>query len=439
MTKSFFIETFGCQMNKCDSELMELSMHGNGFRLAKNPGDADILIYNTCSVRQHAEDRAISRIKSTGKKTGQNKKIIVVAGCMAQRIGESLLNKNIAHLVVGTYESPKMGDIVSKYLGDKINSYLSLEPDSFTERINSGLIKSSEGSHWHRWVTITHGCENFCSYCIVPYVRGKLISFSSTSIFEYIKLLIDEGISEITLLGQNVNQYGIDIDEMPFYSLLDKIAENEKLLKINFITSHPKDFSEDIIKVIGNHKNISRSIHLPIQSGSDRVLKLMNRKYTVKHYMDIIEKIDLALDSYSISTDLIVGFPGEENDDFSETLKTVEAIRFDDAFMYAYSPRSGTPAFKLEESLSRDEKIGRLNRLINLQRSISREKLKARIDHVEKTIIERISKRSSSEVMGRTFLNHPVIIPGSKKDIGKQIMIKINNVKGSTLQGTRIA
>ncbi|MFH0974328.1 MAG: tRNA (N6-isopentenyl adenosine(37)-C2)-methylthiotransferase MiaB [Spirochaetota bacterium] len=434
---TFHIETFGCQMNKGDSELMALSLSNAGFAEATPDAVADILVFNTCSVRQHAEDRVISRIGAikSARLTGS---IIVITGCMAQRIGESLIEGGLADLVIGPYESPRIGEIVLEHFsGSGKRLYRSLLPEDFRTRIDPALADKKDSQPWHKWVTITHGCENFCSYCIVPYVRGRLISFPSDLILDYIKRLAASGIKEITLLGQNVNQYG-EAGGITFYKLLEKVADIDGLIKINFLTSHPKDFDENIVNVIRDNENISRAIHLPLQSGSDAVLTAMNRKYTIGHYLTIIEKIDAKLDRYSISTDIIVGFPGESAEDFNATLDIVRRVRFDDAFTYAYSPRSGTAAFQLKETLSKDEKIERLNALIELQRKISKEKLAARVNTREDMIAERISKRSDKELMGKTFLDHPVITPGVPDDIGKKIKIEITELKGNTLYGKRI-
>ncbi len=435
MNKRFFIETFGCQMNKSDSELMAGNLRARGFYPADTEEEADIVIFNTCSVRNHAENRALSRIASAGARKGRT---IVVAGCMAQRIGKKLIDEGIADLVIGPYQAPIAGEILELFFSSRQNLFLSQDVRDFHPRINPDAAPESAQS-WHQWVTITHGCENFCAYCIVPYVRGKLISFPSKTIIEYIKILAGGGTTEITLLGQNVNQYGQDSGDIPFHRLLEKVAEVPKILKINFLTSHPKDFSVETLEVIRDHPNISRAVHLPLQSGSDRILRAMNRRYTMAHYYGIIGDMERILGDYAISTDLIVGFPGETEEDFKLTLEAVRRIRFDEAFTYAYSPREGTAAHSLHETLSMDEKLARLNELIAVQRKIAREKLTRRIDRKEDALVEAISKKSLKEVMGKTFLNHPVVLPGGSNDIGRIVKIKILKIIGNTLYAERIA
>ncbi|HPJ39060.1 MAG TPA: tRNA (N6-isopentenyl adenosine(37)-C2)-methylthiotransferase MiaB [Spirochaetota bacterium] len=437
---SYYIETFGCQMNKNDSDLMGLSMNRNGFHRAENPGSADILIFNTCSVRNHAENRAIARMKSSRGLPGGRNKLVVCTGCMAQRIGNDLIQNGTADIVAGPYQSPKIGEIVAARLahhGTRI--FISQDINNFSGRIDERLPFERDPGNWHEWVTITHGCENFCSYCIVPHVRGKLISFPSEKILSYIRDLTAQGVTEITLLGQNVNQYGMDCGEIPFYRLLEKTASIEGLNRVNFLTSHPKDFSNDIVRVIKDNPAISRAIHLPLQSGSDRILKLMNRGYTIDDYRRITDTIASEIEHFSLSTDLIVGFPGETDEEYRETLRAVETLQFDEAYTYAYSPRSGTAAFDLGEGITPDEKRDRLAQLIELQRNISRGKLERRIDCTEEMIIETISKKSSREVMGKTFLNHPVVLPGLPEDIGKKIRVRIKGLKGATLYGERTA
>lgn len=427
-------------MNKNDSDLMGLSMNRNGFLPSEGPESADIVIFNTCSVRSHAENRAIARMKSARGLPGGRHKLVVCAGCMAQRIGNDLIQNGTADIAAGPYQSPEIGDLIASWLEQqRTRTFLSQEAEDFSGRIDEGRALERDPGEWHEWVTITHGCENFCSYCIVPYVRGRLISFPSEKILGYIRGLTARGVTEITLLGQNVNQYGMDCGEIPFYRLLEKTAAIEGLNRINFLTSHPKDFSTDIIKVIKHNGNVSRSIHLPLQSGSDRVLSLMNRGYSMKDYRGIVDAIASEIDDFSISTDLIVGFPGETDGEYRETLLAAETIRFDEAYMYAYSPRSGTAACDLAETITPDEKKDRLAQLIELQRSISRTKLEGRIDRTEEMIIEAISKKSQKEVAGKTFLNHPVVVPGTPEDIGKKIRVRITGLKGATLYGERTA
>ncbi len=426
-------------MNKGDSELITLSMIENGFTQTANEETADICIFNTCSVREHAEKRALAKISIARSRKPAKQRLVVVAGCMAQRIGEELVLKGKADLAAGPYQSPELGTIIRTHIDKhRCKLFLSQEGADFSERINFDLVKNKDIYPWHKWVTITHGCENFCAYCIVPYVRGKLISFPSEKILNYIRELAAEGIIEITLLGQNVNQYGQDCGEIPFYQLLEKTAAIEGLKKINFLTSHPMDFNSVIADVIKDNSNISRSIHLPLQSGSDPVLKAMNRKYTLSDYHRIIDTLKNRLDDFSISTDLIVGFPGETDADFRNTLKAVTDIRYDEAFMYAYSPREGTPAFTLKEELTRAEKIERLNELIALQRKISLEKRESRINRIELVIAEKSSRRSTLEVSGKTFLNHTVVFNGSSADIGKETRVEIIEVNGSTLVGKKL-
>ncbi|HPS86518.1 MAG TPA: tRNA (N6-isopentenyl adenosine(37)-C2)-methylthiotransferase MiaB [Spirochaetota bacterium] len=439
MNRTFRIETFGCQMNVGDSELIRLSLIKNGFIETGNPGDADICIYNTCSVRDNAEKRALARI-STAKGIGTVKKrLIVVAGCMAQRLGEELVKKKIASIVIGPYQSPRLGEILNEFLKNKKNKlFISQDGENFAERLTPELLENRDVEPWHKWVTITHGCENFCAYCIVPYVRGKLISFPSGRILKFIKELADSGVIEITLLGQNVNQYGQDSGDIPFHKLLEKTASINGLKKINFMTSHPMDFNEETIHVINNSSNISRGIHLPMQSGSDRILSAMNRKYTKAHYYSVIEKIKKIIPDYAISTDLITGFPGETVDEFNETLEAVKKIQFDEAFMFSYSPRMGTPSYSMKETISEKEKAARLHELILIQREISLEKLKKRVNNRERVIAEKVSKKSGSEVAGKTFLNHPVVFSGDINDIGRETFVEISEVRGSTLFGRKI-
>ena len=437
MPRSYRIETFGCQMNKSDSELMELSLEAEGFVKTDDLYSADVVIYNTCSVRKRAEDHATAKIRET--RAHQKKgSVLVLAGCMAQRTGEDFVKRRWADLVVGPYQSPKVGSIVAELLKTKSAPRVFVSQDSldFAPRLDDQLGTRIEETPHHRWVTITHGCENFCTYCIVPYVRGKLISFPSQSILTHIDSLVRQGTTEITLLGQNVNQYGQDNGDMPFWKLLEAAAARPGIIRVNFLTSHPKDFCEDTVKVIRDNANVSRGIHLPLQSGSDRILAAMNRKYTWAHYLGLIESIEKHLGSEAgITTDLIVGFPGETEAEFQATIDAVKRVRYSDAFTYAYSPREGTAAAHMEDSIAHDEKIRRLNELITVEREIIGERRVERLGRIEKVIGESLNDKNTAELIGKNELGQSVIFAGTQNDLGKILSVKMMRVQGSTLIG----
>lgn len=424
-------------MNKNDSELMAISLTNAGFTETKDQDEAGIVAFNTCSVRKNAEDRAVARLREARGR--QKEAIVIAAGCLSQHIGSRLVADGICHIAIGPYQSPNVGEIVKAYKKDPSQQiFVSSQQKDFAGRLHPALIHTTENDFWHRWVTITHGCENFCSYCIVPHVRGKLISFPSKSILDFIRKLPENGVSEITLLGQNVNQYGQDLDDLPFYKLLDECAKIEGLRKIGFLTSHPKDFSSELIDVIAQNANIARSIHLPLQSGSDTVLKRMNRGYSSSRYLSIINEIREKLPEVTITTDLIVGFPGETEEEFEQTLAMVREIGYDDAYMYAYSPREGTLSASFTESLTGEEKTARLSRLIDVQREITALKLQKHVGTKQRMTIERVSKRNSAEVSGRTFSDRQMVIPGSAEEIGKMVNVKVTKVNGATLYGCKI-
>ncbi len=310
MLKNFYIETFGCQMNRSDSDLMAVSLLEHGFHRVGKLSGADIAIFNTCSVRQHAEDRVIARILSTRGPVKKRGGIVVVAGCMAQRMGEQLLEEGVADMVIGPYESPGIGRILREYMeGDRATSFLSQEASDFRDRLSEGILGNLSRKQWHQWVTITHGCENFCAYCIVPHVRGRLMSFSSGRIIAHARSLLERGVREITLLGQNVNQYGQDTGDIPFHELLRSVASLPGLARLNFLTSHPKDFSSEIIEVIAA-KPISPEHSSAAAERSDRVLSAMNRNYSMEAY-EMVEALYRHWMSSLITTDPIGGISRE--------------------------------------------------------------------------------------------------------------------------------
>lgn len=434
--KTYYIETFGCQMNKSDSALIRTKLESSGYVIAPIE-TASIVIFNTCAVRDNAERRAIARITEAKSFAKQRKQIIITAGCVAQYHGEDLIKRKLAHIAIGPYEFPRIVDIIEEYKRDKKSLYVSQQREDFQERILPLLPVIDKEKPWQQWVTITHGCENFCTYCIVPYVRGPLHSFSSDIILDYLMRMADKGVTEIMLLGQNVNQYGQDSNDIPFYSLLEKCAKITAFKKIGFLTSHPKDFPDSLIKVIRDYDNIAKSVHLPLQSGSDRILKAMNRQYTLSHYMHIVDMLKKT-NNVSLSTDLIVGFPGETNEDFEATIKAVQTIQYDEAFMYAYSPRSGTPSADFPEQVENITKKNRLSELISLQRVITLNRLLTQVGSETTVIPESRSKKNDKDLAGRSMHNHPVIFEAPTSLIGHQVSVRIEKVIGATLKGQLI-
>lgn len=403
-----------------------------GFEPTQDYKDADIIVFNTCSVRENAERRAFVRMREM--RAHKQKSVFVLAGCMAQRTQDEFIKSKLINCSIGPYMAPDIGRIVKDYISGKGSSLLTSQlRENFSPRF--GAIESVKNIHpWHRYVTITHGCENFCSYCIVPYVRGKLISFPSQSIIEHIKRLIDAGVFEITLLGQNVNQYGQDCGEIPFYSILEKISSIAGLKRLSFLTSHPKDFQIETIRTIANYPVLSRSIHLPLQSGSDAILSKMNRGYTSTQYVETIEQIRSILgEECSLTTDIIVGHPGETEENFKETLSLLKKCRFNDAFTYAYSSRSGTASSLMEDQISSEEKSRRLDETIREQNKHGYENKTKRIGIIEDVLIENISSRIENGFFGKTHLLHPIIVTGNDLKPGTFVKALVTEIKGKTL------
>ena len=328
--RTFFIETYGCEMNKSDSIDIVLSLEASGFKQVKNEKEAHIIILNTCCVRRHAEERVFGRLGyyRSLKENGQEDMIIVLAGCMAQLLGKKVTRLfPEVKVVTGTSHTLKIPRYVMEYETTR-QKQVFVDRDRY-EFSSYGVKRAEKHS---AWVNIIKGCSNFCSYCIVPFVRGPELSKPSDVIVREAKELADKGVVEITLLGQNVNAYGRDTGDISFARLLEKLNKIDGLRWIRFLTSHPKDFDEDIIKSIASCEKVCPWIHLPIQSGSDRILNLMNRRYTLKHYMDVVGLLYKYIGDFSITTDIIVGFPTETEVDFKKTLDAIRAIEFDDAF-----------------------------------------------------------------------------------------------------------
>ena len=425
---TFFIENYGCQMNVSEADSLRVYLEKEGHKSVNNPLFADFVILNTCSVRESAEERIIGRLGYyRGLKNKKNPRIkVVLMGCMAQYSGEKLSQEfsDVLKIVWGTYNKEKIGQILSSYE----NSF------SYTEMKEYKFIDATPQKKFpfKSFLPISHGCNNFCSYCIVPYVRGKEICRGSTEIIENIKRLVENGVKEVTLLGQNVNSY-FD-GNLNFAELLYSITKETSLERLTFLTSHPKDFSGEIIDVILGNDRILKYIHLPLQSGNNRILKLMNRKYTIEEYFEKIELIRKIPDVV-ISTDIIVGFPSETEKEFLETIEVVKKIDFNEAYMYYYNPRPYVKANEIDGQLPEKEKKRRLAHLIEVQNFIKSKILHKYIGREYNLLIESISRKNVSELLGRTENNLIIFVNGNKDLIGKIVRVRIDEVKDMALKG----
>lgn len=426
---TFFIETYGCQMNKNDTELISAILFKNGFIQSSNPENSDIIMINTCSVREHAEIRAIGRINAlSGLKKKFPEKKLGIIGCMAQRLGQDLLKSNPSiDFIVGPDEYRKLPEII-KYSNNKPLVTTEFHPDETYES-----ILPAKNNRISSYVTITRGCNNFCSYCIVPYTRGRERSRNRKNIIEEIKHTLNTGKQEIILLGQNVNSY-FD-GKYNFSDLLRKICRIREIKRIRFMTSHPKDLTDDILYAMRDEDKICPHLHLPVQSGSTRILSLMNRKYTREDYIKLTEKAKSLIPGISITTDIMTGFPGETEQDFQDSIDLMKTVYFDNAYLYKFSPRTGTKAAEMKNQIPEKEKLERLSLIINIQKEISLQKKKNMIGQIVEVMPESLSKNSEMELRGKTQTNFDVIIPKDGISLGQLVKIKLDECKGATLRG----
>ena len=430
MDKKLKLLTYGCQMNVADSERMAGLLKKIGYTLTDDADAADLILINTCCVRATAEDKVIGQIGRF--KTLKQKKpslILGVAGCMAQKEGENLI-KRAPHVdfVLGTGQSSEVARVVQslererKHLVDTANVSGEIPTEVFPLR----------GGKVSTFVPIMYGCNNFCTYCIVPYVRGRERSRKPEEIFSEVRQAVAEGFKEITLLGQNVNSYS---GGMTFAELLSAIDKIDGVERLRFMTSHPKDLSDELIAAIAGGKNICEHIHLPVQYGSDKILKRMNRVYSVEKYLRLVEKIRAAIPNVSLTTDLIVGFPGETEEDFQETLDFIRAVKFDAAFTFIYSKRSGTPAAIFPNQIDDATKHRRLEDLMKVQNEISLAKNLALKNSVVEVLVEGASKTDDKIFMGRTRSNKLILFEHGDEQAGELVNIKITQAQTWLLKG----
>jgi len=425
MEKRAYILTFGCQMNEYDSELLESILSADGYLLVPEPNQADLIVVNTCSVRQKAEDRALARISelSALKKLNRSLKI-VVAGCMAKRAGQSIIDQiPLVDYIVGPDHVPEIADIIEQKSPQRI--YISDTPES-ESNVSTPKTKGPAA-----FLAISRGCENYCSYCIVPYVRGAFRSRPAKSIIKQVAALTESGIKDITLLGQNVNSY--QDNDTDFASLLKAIAPIGPP-RLRFLTSHPKDLSDKLIECMAEIPSICHSLHLPLQSGSNMILAAMNRGYTFEHYNSIVERLRRAMPDITLTTDLIVGFPGETPDEFERTLAAVESIQYDAAFMFRYSVRPGTAAADITDDVPEPVKIERLTRLITVQQQITERRNARWIGRRMEILIDGFSRRQPIVPKGKTRGGLSVLI-NNRPDlkVGDLITATIVSSRAKTL------
>ncbi len=437
MNKKVHIETYGCQMNVADSETVASIMQSRDFLLQASIDDADVIILNTCSVRDNAEQKIYHRLDFLkGLKRRKRHLKVGIIGCMAQRVADKLLEHEAVDFVAGPDAYRNLPDLVNET--DIELKTINTEFD--TNETYSGITQyKSDKEAISGFIPITRGCNNFCSYCIVPYTRGRERSASYKDVISEANNLKEKGYKEITLLGQNVNSYFDEENNIDFPKLIEMVAKAAPEVRIRFTTSHPKDISDSLIDAIAENKNICNHIHLPVQSGSDNVLKAMNRKYTREWYLERIERIKSTIPNCGISSDIFCGFSGETEGDFDQTLSLMKEVAYDSAFMFKYSVRPGTAAANsLEDDVAEETKVKRLTRMIDLQNSLSLESNKADIDKSFEVLVEGFSKRSNEMLFGRTEHNKVVVFPAANFKKGDFVMVKINEVSSATLKGELI-
>ena len=435
LMKHLFIETYGCQMNVADSEVIASVMKMAGYETCDSFDQADAILLNTCSVRENAENKIYHRLESLHALQKKGRKLIIgVVGCMAERVKEDLINQHHVDIVAGPDSYLSLPELfAAAEIGEKaINIELST-----TETYRDVIPERICGNRISGFISIMRGCNNFCHYCIVPYTRGRERSREVDSILNEVKDLQKKGYKEVTLLGQNVNSY--QCGDICFPQLLAIVAEAVPTMRIRFTTSHPKDMSDETLQVIAAHPNICRHIHLPVQSGSNRILKLMNRKYTREWYLDRVAAIRRIIPDSGLSTDIFVGYHSETEEDHQLSLSLMRECGYDSAFMFKYSERPGTYASKhLPDDIPEETKIRRLNEMIALQNQLSAESYQKDIGNTYEVLVEGVSKRSNQQLFGRTSQNKVVVFDRGNHHIGDFVRVKVTESSSATLKGIEI-
>lgn len=437
MQKFYHIVTYGCQMNVHESEKIAGILRELGYEYCEEAENSDIVVFNTCCIRENAENHAFGNIGMFKKLKAKNRNMIIaVGGCLTQQMGKADNVKSkfpFVDIIFGTHNLHKLKDYILMKEKQK-KAVISIE--EFDGTIVEGE-KPYRTSYPNAWVNITYGCNNFCSYCIVPYVRGRERSRKSENIISEVENLISEGYKEITLLGQNVNSYGNGTQDISFPRLLEKIACLDGNFRLRFMTSHPKDFSEELAKVIAENPKICRQVHLPVQSGSDAILKAMNRKYTSADYLKKIEILKKYVPDCAVTTDLIVGFPGETEEDFKATLELVNRVDYSSAFTFVYSRRNGTVAASMPDQIPEEVSKDRIIRLVELVNTLTREHSKKYVGKTVEVLCEGYDDKKKM-YLGRDEYGRMVYFENDKDVIGEFVDIKITNANGVSLIGEKV-
>ncbi|RJQ12133.1 MAG: tRNA (N6-isopentenyl adenosine(37)-C2)-methylthiotransferase MiaB [Bacillota bacterium] len=452
MSQSYHVITYGCQMNVHDSEVLAGLLENMGYRRAGEPEQADLILLNTCCVRETAEERILGRLGELQRLKRENPDLIlVVAGCLGQEAGsvERILRRAAqVDIVMGTHNLHRLPDLVREVLtgrnGNGAGTLVEIWDEPAGEQWRQGLpIMRERGVR--AWVTIMYGCDNYCAYCIVPYVRGRERSREPADIVAEVDDLAKRGYREVVLLGQNVNSYGLDLEPGPgpgrrFASLLRELDKTQGLARIRYTTSHPRNFGDDIIEAVADCGKVCENFHLPVQSGSSRVLGLMNRHYTREDYLALVEGIRRRVPGAAFSTDVIVGFPGETDKDFEDTLELVREVRFDSAFTFAYSPRVGTPAARAPDQVAPEVKQDRLRRLIETQNEISLEINRAQIGREVEVLVEGEAEKAPGMAAGRDRVNKLVVLSPPEGTtvtelVGREVVVRVEKATTWSLEG----
>ena len=430
--KKYFVKTYGCQMNEHDSENIKAILEDMGYTSTDNMEDANLIILNTCAIRENAHNKVFGLLGRI-KHMKQTKEVMVgFGGCMAQEevIVDEIINKyKWIDFVFGTHNIYDLPNIIEKSKNKQEIDVFSIEGDVIEN------IPVKRDSKYKAWVNIMYGCDKFCTYCIVPYTRGKQRSRLPKYIIDEVNELIKDGYKEVTLLGQNVNAYGKDLDiDYNMANLLEDVAKTN-IERVRFVTSHPWDFNDDMIDIISKYKNIMPYIHLPLQSGSDKILKLMGRRYTKEEYLTLYNKLKSKIPNCSITTDIIVGFPNETKEDFLDTLDVVNICKYDGAFTFIFSPRIGTPACRMKDDISLEEKEERLQTLNNLVNKYSKENNDKYLNKIVPVLLEDYSSKNSSYLKGYTDTMKLVNVKADSSYLGKIVNVKITSVKTWSMDG----